>query len=108
MASKTWSATVLRMARRHGGLTQRELAAAARVPQSTVGRIEAGSIDPRASTLRDLLRACGQDLERVRALGEGVDRGQIRERLRLAPHQRLRDLAIAADAIRRIRERASS
>lgn len=98
-----WTATTLRDARRTAGLTQVALAARAGVPQSTVGRIEAGLIDPRATTLRELLRACGLDLASVARLGEGVDRGQIRERLARTPAERLRDLTAAAEAIARIR-----
>lgn len=44
------------------GLSQRELARRAGVPQSTVGRIEAGLLDPRIGTVERLLRACGMDL----------------------------------------------
>jgi hypothetical protein len=76
------------------------------MPQSTVGRIEAGSIDPRIDTLLQLLHACGHDLELQTRLGEDVDRGQIRERLALTPRQRLDDLTKAAASIRRLRDRA--
>lgn len=96
----------LRAARRHAGLTQRELAARAGVPQSTIGRIEAGLVDPRQGTLTTLLRACGWDLEVLPSLGEGIDRTQIQERLRLTPRQRLEDAAFAAEQMRRIRNRA--
>jgi transcriptional regulator with XRE-family HTH domain len=101
-----WTASILRNARRHAGLSQRELAARAGVPHSTVGRIEAGLIDPRASTLRALLAACDIDLEAMPLLGRGVDRSQIRERLRLTPAKRIADLAAAAAAVRRIHGRA--
>jgi transcriptional regulator with XRE-family HTH domain len=100
-----WTATGLRDARRRAGISQRILAERAGVPQSTVGRIEAGLIDPRASTLRHLLRVCGMDLATEPRLGEGVDRTQIRERLARTPRQRLEDLASAAAAIGRIRGR---
>lgn len=86
-------------------MTQRSLAARAGMPQSTVGRIESGVIAPRIDTLLDLLHACGHDLELQRRLGEGVDRGQIRERLALTPRRRLDDLAKAAASIRRLRDR---
>lgn len=39
------------------GLTQTELAAKAKVSQSLIARIEAGDIDPRASTLKKILEA---------------------------------------------------
>jgi hypothetical protein len=78
------------------------------MPQSTVGRIESGAITPRIDTLLELLHACGHDLELQPRLGEGVDRGQIRERLALTPRQRLDDLTKAAASIRRLRDRARS
>ncbi len=97
---------MLRNARRRSGLTQRALAARAGVPQSTVGRIEAGALTPRTDTLARLLRASGHELELATRLGDGVDRGQIRERLARTPRERLEDLAAAAEAIRRIHGRA--
>jgi predicted transcriptional regulator len=76
------------------------------VPQSTVGRIEAGTTDPRASTLSRLLRACGFELEAEPLLGLGVDRTQIRERLSLTPRERVQNAAAASEAVARIRGRA--
>jgi transcriptional regulator with XRE-family HTH domain len=52
-------AWVLRSARRSAGLTQRALAAKARVPQPTVARIESRAVVPRVDTLDRLLAACG-------------------------------------------------
>ncbi|MGZ5214350.1 MAG: helix-turn-helix transcriptional regulator [Actinomycetota bacterium] len=98
--------TLLRKARQRAALSQRSLATLAEVPQSTVGRIEAGVVQPRVDTLLRLLRASGQDLELITRLGEGVDRAQIHERLALTPRQRLEDLAKAAAAIRRLQGRA--
>jgi predicted transcriptional regulator len=89
-------ATELRRARQARGWTQRTLAVRAGVPQSTVGRIEAGLVDPRASTLDRLLRACGLELGVVNRLGEGIDRTQIRECLRMSPSERLSRLTSAA------------
>jgi predicted transcriptional regulator len=84
------AARLLRRARRRAALTQRELARLADVPQSTVARIELGSLSPRADTLDRVLRAAGQSLSVEPVLGVGVDRTQIRELLRLSPEQRLR------------------
>jgi transcriptional regulator with XRE-family HTH domain len=84
---------MLRSARRQAGLTQRELAARAGVPQTTVGRVEAGLITPRVDTLERLLRATGQELSVTPRPGSGVDRSQIHRLLRLTPRQRL-DLAV--------------
>lgn len=74
------------------------------MPQSTVGRIETGALEPRIDTLLRLLHASGHDLELAVRLGEGVDRSQIRERLALSPRQRLEDLAKAAAAIGRLQQ----
>lgn len=89
-------ARILREARRGAGLTQRQLAERAGVPQSTVARIESGGIGPRWSTVEGLLRASGTVLELERGAGRGVDRSQIRELLRLTPLERAR--LAAADA----------
>jgi transcriptional regulator with XRE-family HTH domain len=96
----------IRTTRRRARLTQRELAVRAGVPQSTVARIESGAIDPRARTIQLLLRACGADLGVVDRLGVGVDRTTIRERLKLSPGQRLRELERAWADVSRIRSRA--
>src|SRR2546422_5140704 len=93
----------LAAARRRAGLSQRALAERAGVPQSTIGRIESGAIDPRASTLDRLLRACRFELEAVPRLGEGIDRSLIRERLGLSPRQRLEDAERASVVVARIR-----
>lgn len=53
-----------------------------------------------------LLRACGFDLEAEPLLGLGVDRTQIRERLRMTPRERIENTAAAAEAVSRIRGRA--
>jgi transcriptional regulator with XRE-family HTH domain len=83
------AARALRYARGRAGWSQRELAEKSGVPQSTIGRIEAGTVDPRVGTLNRLLRACGFDLEVEPLLGQGVDRSQIRQLLRLAPAERI-------------------
>jgi len=84
------AALLLRKARRRAGMSQRALALAAGVPQSTVGRVELGQLSPRVDTLDRMLRAAGQTLTTERTLGIGVDRSQIRELLRLSPAERLR------------------
>lgn len=87
---------ILRHARRSAGLTQRQLAASAGIPQSTVGRIETGRLSPRWETLNRLMRASGHALEVAPAAGAGIDRTQIRAMLRLTPLERAR--LAAADA----------
>jgi len=85
---------ITRYARRRAGLSQRALARAAGVPQSTVARIETGQLAPRVDTLERVLRAAGHTLTFEPIAGIGVDRSQIRELLRLTPGQRAR-LAVA-------------
>lgn len=91
------AARITRYARRRAGMTQRALAHAAGVPQSTVARIETGKLAPRVDTLDRILRAAGHGLTVEPRPGIGVDRSQMRELLRLTPGQRAR-LAIA-DAV---------
>jgi transcriptional regulator with XRE-family HTH domain len=83
----------LRWARLTAGLSQRALAKKSGIPQSSIARIEAGTIDPRVGTLDRLLCACGFDLEVEPRLGQGVDRSQIRERLALSPAERLEGIS---------------
>jgi transcriptional regulator with XRE-family HTH domain len=97
------AARALKYARKKAGLTQRELAAKAGVPQSTIGRIESGAVDPRMETLNALLRACGYDLEVEPRLGIGVDRSQIDAMLRLSPWQRIRYLTAATHGLNAFR-----
>lgn len=80
---------MVRYARRRAGLTQRQLAAKAGIPQESIARIEKGHVDPRVGTLDRLLEACEFGLEAMPRLGIGIDRPQIRERLDLAPEARL-------------------
>src|SRR6266542_913281 len=87
-------ARILRDARRSAGLTQRELAVGAGMPQSTVARIERGLLMPRWNTFERLLRATGHVVELAPTPGQGVDRSQIRALLRLSPGERAR-LAVA-------------
>lgn len=96
----------LKRARRKTGLSQRALAELVDLPQSTVGRIEAGMTDPRVSTMNKLLAACGQRLEASGLLGEGVDRTLIRQMLSLTPRQRLEQGVSASKGVRRLLEKA--
>lgn len=91
------SGRMLREARRHANLTQRQLSAKAGIPQETIARIERGRVDPRVTTLDRLLEACGHGLESMPRLGIGIDRTQIRERLGVSMEKRL-EVAMADDA----------
>ena len=91
---------LLKQARRRAGLSQRALAQAADVPQSTVARIELGVLSPRVDTLERLLRAAGQTLSSEPRLGVGVDRTLIRDLLARTPAERVRMLTADARAVR--------
>lgn len=80
---------LLRLAREERGWSQAQLAAAARVPASTVGRIEAGQRQPSLVTLYRLLAAADVDL-----------------RVRLEPYDDHDDVLDARDAARSPRQRA--
>jgi transcriptional regulator with XRE-family HTH domain len=80
----------LNQARRAAGLSQRELAARAGVPQSAIARIERGQQVPQVDTFERLLQACGFELRVGPRRSEGVDRSQIREWLALSPAERAR------------------
>lgn len=97
----------MRKARLAAGLSQRDLANKVGVPQSTVGRIEAGHIDPKWSTVAKLLRACGYESVLLPRPGEGVDRTVIRELLKLTPRERIEQVVSAAKAIEPFRRQAA-
>lgn len=80
---------MLRYARSRAKLTQRELAYKTGIPQETIARIERGRVDPRIGTLDRLLEGCGFGLEVEPRLGIGIDRTQIRERLKYTPSELL-------------------
>lgn len=80
---------MVRYARRRAALTQRQLAAKSGIRQESIARIERGRVDPRVGTLDRLLEACNYGLEAMPRLGIGIDRSQIRERLDLAPSERI-------------------
>ena len=94
---------MLRMARRRAQLSQRELSRRAGIPQATISRIENRVVSPTLDTLEPLIRACGMRIGPVERRGEGVDRSQIRERLRLSPAERLGLAVDAANGLRTLR-----
>jgi transcriptional regulator with XRE-family HTH domain len=89
---------LVREARARAGLTQRELAQLASVPQASIARIEGGAIIPRFDTLQRLLLACGVELKAV-ARADGVDRSLIRARLAMTPWARHQAGIAAARAL---------
>ena len=99
---------MLRMARRRAGLSQRELARRADVPQPTVSRIERGHISPSLATLTPLIDACGMELEVVERLGAGVDRSLIGQRLAMSAAERLRRATLEWDRTQVFRDVAAA
>jgi transcriptional regulator with XRE-family HTH domain len=97
--------TFLREARTRAGLTQRQLAERAAVPQPAVSRIERDRVSPRLDTLDELLRGCGLALDLVERPGLGVDRSLIRERLGLSVGERIRLAAREWNRTRAFRRR---
>jgi predicted transcriptional regulator len=93
---------MLRRARRKAGLTQRQLAAKAGIPQETIARIEAGRVDPRLRTLDRLLEACGYGLEVEPRLGIGLDRTVIQGILAMAEPERVRYHTASGDGMREL------
>jgi predicted transcriptional regulator len=87
---------VLRYARRRAGLTQRELATLAEVPQPAIARIESGTVSPRMNTVLPLIAATGFSLELTPRIGDGVDRSLIRGSLSRTPEERIRAATAAA------------
>lgn len=79
---------MVRYARRRAGLTQRQLAAKAGIPQESIARIERGRVDPRVGTLDRLLEACDFGLEAMPRLGIGIDRTQFASLLGATPAER--------------------
>ncbi|MEU5725136.1 GNAT family N-acetyltransferase [Micromonospora sp. NPDC047738] len=90
---------LLRRLRRRADLSQRELAAQARVPQATVARIESGrAIDPRYRTVERLIRAAGGEVQfscHEPTSGDSTVAGPAGPRQLPAPvpHDELRDQA---------------
>lgn len=82
-------AGLIRSGRRRAGLTQAQLAEHMGTTQSAVSRLESGRDEPRLSTLRAALAACGLVLDLVVRAEPEVDPAQIRQQLALSPEQRL-------------------
>ncbi len=61
----------IKLLRKKAGLTQRELAKRACVSQSLIARIEAGTVDPRLSTLRRILKVLEE------SIAEGTRAGDV-------------------------------
>lgn len=58
----TWAGDLIKLARRDGGLSQRELARLAGTSQGAIAAYESGRRSPTLETLARIVRAAGQDL----------------------------------------------
>lgn len=90
------AARLVRSARKRAGLTQRQLAERTGIPQPMLSAIERGQQDPRFGTLQRILAAAGEELDIVMRAGDGVDRTQFIDSLRLTPDERLARLEAGA------------
>jgi transcriptional regulator with XRE-family HTH domain len=91
---------LLRDARRRRGVSQARLAIRAGTTQSVISRIERDRVSPTVETLRSLLHLLGEDLElTVSERDAGIDRPMIRERMRLAPDERVDGALAFADFV---------
>ena len=99
------TATLVRAARRHAGLTQRELAERAGTTQSVIARLETPGANPRVATLERVLHAAGRRLE-VGEASHDLDEDQLRERLALTPGERLRRFQESQRNLQQLRRRA--
>lgn len=97
------SGTILREARRRAGLSQAALGRRVGRPQTQIARWERGAVLPSLETLRELVRACGLDVTIGLAAYDNSYVGDVRERLALAPQERLARAVAAANAARALR-----
>lgn len=103
--SERWAGNLLRMARAKRGWTQRQLAEAAGVPQSTIGRIESGAMQPTLPLLDRVVVAAGFDLRtRLEPYDDhddilDVTRASLTEHERSAHDEALRDRVAALEPV---------
>jgi len=85
------SGTVIRQARLLAGLSQLELSQRSGKDRAQVARWERDVVQPSFETLRELLRACGFDLETSLVPYQANDEqdGRLKDGLLRSPHERL-------------------
>jgi transcriptional regulator with XRE-family HTH domain len=99
------SADLLREARLRGGLSQEELARRTGRAQSGIARWERGDVEPRFSTLVELVRACGLELTFGLAEYDDSYLPQIERMLALSPAERVAYGTQSAVRLRELRSR---
>jgi transcriptional regulator with XRE-family HTH domain len=92
------SGLLIREARLRAGLSQGELGARVGKDRAQIARWERGAVAPSFETLRELVRACGFELNVSIGAAEVDSAGQevLRRKLRLSPQERLQELLRAA------------
>jgi transcriptional regulator with XRE-family HTH domain len=101
----TISTDLLKEARKRAGLSQAELARRTGRAQSAVARWERGDVEPRLSTLVELVRACGLELTFGLDEYDNSYLVQIDRMLALSPLERISRGARAATALAELRSR---
>lgn len=92
------SGLLIREARLLAGLSQGELGARVGKDRAQIARWERGAVEPSFETLRQLVRACGFELD-VAIGPAGIDETGdkvLRRKLRLSPQERLQELLKAS------------
>jgi transcriptional regulator with XRE-family HTH domain len=108
VAGELEAGALIRRSRERAGLTQAELARRLGTTQSAVARLERPGSNPRVDTLERALLATGRSL----SIGStrpksSIDEGQIIERLKLSPAERLATFQMSSRNMRRLLEKAS-
>ena len=80
------------------GLSQGELGARVGKDRAQIARWERGAVEPSFETLRQLVRACGFELDVSIGSAEVDETGEkvLRRKLRLSPQERLQELLKAS------------
>ena len=86
------SGALLREARLRAGFSQAELARRAGKATSVIGRWERGEVEPSFETLREVIRACGLELQPRIVHRDTEQDATIDAALELTPTQRLEQL----------------
>jgi transcriptional regulator with XRE-family HTH domain len=92
------SGLLIREARLLAGLSQGELGARVGKDRAQIARWERGAVEPSFETLRQLVRACGFELDVSIGPAELNETGEkvLRRKLRLSPQERLQELLKAS------------
>lgn len=94
------SGLLIREARLLAGLSQGDLGKRVGKDRAQIARWERGAVEPSFETLRQLVRACGFELDIAIGPAEVDEAGEkvLRRKLRLSPQERLQELLKASKA----------